>query len=177
MDREGASPRADDHPEAVMDDTLCRTMPAEESLALAENRSDRERSLHALHELELRAGSPAPGREAQWLGQVLHSLDTLEEMLATQHENSADCDSMLSDIQRDQPRLHNRVVQLRRDYRDLHEAVRRLHTQLEATPPDDIHFADVRQQLDRLATEIRYQRAREADLVYEAFNVDLGTGD
>jgi hypothetical protein len=159
-----------------MDDTLRRTASAESS-ALAENRSDRERSLHALHELELRAGSPAPGREAQWLGQVLRSLDALEEMLAAQHENSAERDSLLSEIQRDQPRLHNRVVQLRRDYRDLHEAVSRLHAHLEVTPPDDIHFGDVRQRLDRLATELRYQRAREADLVYEAFNVDLGAGD
>ena len=160
-----------------MDDTLSRTMPAEESPALEENRSDRERSLHALHELELRAGSPAPGREAQWLGQVLHSLGALEELLAVQYENSADGESMLSEIQRAQPRLHNRVVQLRRDSRDLHEAVRRLHRELEAAPLDDIHFADVRQRLDRLATELRYQRSREADLVYEAFNVDPGVGD
>jgi small-conductance mechanosensitive channel len=160
-----------------MDDTLRRTVPAEGSLALAENRSDRKRSLDALQELELRAGSPAPGREAQWLGQVLHSLDALEAVLAAQHENSADRDSMLSDIQRDQPRLHNRVVQLRRDYRDLHEAVSRFRAELETSRPDDIHFADVRQRLDRLATELRYQRAREADLVYEAFNVDLGAGD
>jgi small-conductance mechanosensitive channel len=160
-----------------MDDTLRRTTLPGDSLALAENRADREHSLLALHDLELRAGSPAPGREAQWLVQVLNALDALDEMLATQHENAADRDSILSDIQRDQPRLHNRVVQLRRDYRDLHEAVSRLRTQLEATPPDDVHFADVRQQLDRLATELRYQRAREADLIYEAFNVDLGAGD
>ena len=160
-----------------MDDTLRRTMLPDDSLALTANRTDRQRSLHALHELELRAGSPAPGREAQWLGQVLDALDALEEMLAAQHENSADGDSMLSEIQRDQPRLHNRVVQLRRDYRDLHAAVSRLHSQLEATPPEDINVVDVRQRLDSLATELRYQRAREADLIYEAFNVDLGAGD
>ena len=160
-----------------MDDTLRRTEMPGDSVALAENRADRERSLHALQELEFRAGSPAPGREGQWLGQVLRALDALEEMLAIQHENSAEEGSILSDIQRDQPRLHNRVVQLRRDYRDLHEAVSRLHAQLESTPPDRLHFADVRQQLDRVATELRYQRAREADLIYEAFNVDLGAGD
>ncbi len=160
-----------------MDDTLRRTPLPGDSTALAENRTDREHSLHALQTLELRAGSPAPGREAEWLRHVRDALDVLERMLATQHENSADDDSILSDIQRAQPRLHNRVVQLRRDYRDLNEAVTRLHTQLEATPPDEIHFADVRQRLDRVATELRYQHAREADLIYEAFNVDLGAGD
>lgn len=160
-----------------MADTLRHTTLPDDSVALAENRTDRQRSLQALQELELRAGSPAPGREAEWLGQVLHALDALEKMLATQHQNSADDASILSDIQREQPRLHNRVVQLRRDYHDLHEAVTRFRTELEATPPDEIHCADVRQQLDRVATELRDQRAREADLIYEAFNVDLGAGD
>ena len=160
-----------------MDNTLRRTTLPDDSLALAENRADREHSLLALQELELRAGSPAPGRDAQWLAQVIHALDALETMLVTQYENSDDDDSILSAILRDQPRLHHRVVQLGRDYRDLHEAVSRLHTQLEASPPDKIHFAVVREQLDCLATDLRYQRAREADLVYEAFNVDLGAGD
>jgi hypothetical protein len=177
MGREGATPSSTTSLEAAMDDTLRRTTLADDSVALAENRTDRERSLHALQELELRAGSPAPGREAQWLEQVLHALDTLETMLATQHQNSADDASILADIQREQPRFHNRVVQLRRDYHALHEAVSRLRTQLEAIPPDEIHSTDVRQRLDRVATELRYQRAREADLIYEAFNVDLGAGD
>jgi len=178
MGREGAPPsRSKTTPEAAMDDTLRRATLPDDSLALAENRTDRERSLHALQELELRAGSPAPGREAEWLSQVLRALDALETMLAAQHQNSADDASILSDIQRDQPRLHNRVVQLRRDYRDLHEAVGRLRTELEATPPDEIRSADVRQRLDRVATELRYQRAREADLIYEAFSIDLGAGD
>lgn len=160
-----------------MDDTLRRTPLQGDSAALAENCTDRNHSLDALQELELRAGAPAPGREAEWLTHVVHALDALERMLATQHENSADDNSVLSEIQRTQPRLHNRVVQLRRDYRDLNESVTRLHTQLGATPPDEIHFADVRQRLDRVATELRYQHAREADLLYEAFNVDLGAGD
>ncbi len=167
MGREGASPNTDNDPEAAMADTLRRTTLPDDSVSLAENRTDGERLLDALQELELRAGSPAPAREAQWL----------QHMLAAQHENSADDASILSDIQRDQPRLHNRVMQLRRDNRDLNDAVTRLHTQLEATTPDAIHFADFRHRLDRVATELRYQRAREADLIYEAFNVDLGAGD
>jgi small-conductance mechanosensitive channel len=146
-------------------------------VSLAENVTDRERSLLALQELELCAGSPAPGREVRWLEQVLDALDVLGRMLAAQQENSADDASMLSDIQRDHPRLHNRVAQLRRSYRELHEAVTRLHDELAATAPDDMQFTDVRRRLDRIATELRYQRAREADLVYEAFTVDLGAGD
>jgi hypothetical protein len=160
-----------------MDHTLHRGTLADESLAVAENRLDRDRSLHALHELELRAGRPAPGREVEWLQQTLDALSALEAMVDNQQGNSSDADSTLSDIQRDEPRLHNRVVRLRRGYRNVHQAISRLRAQLEATPPAAVDITDVRQQLDRVATELRYQRAQEADLVYEAYNVDLGTGD
>jgi uncharacterized protein YlxW (UPF0749 family) len=160
-----------------MADTLHRSALPGDSVSLAGNRTDRERSLQALQVLELRAGSPAPGREVEWLSEVLGALDALEKMLASQRQNSADDASILSEIQRDEPRLHNRVVQLRRDYGELHEAVTRLQSRLRASRADEIHFVDVRQRLDRIATELRYQRAREADLIYEAFNVDLGAGD
>jgi hypothetical protein len=48
---------------------------------------------------------------------------------------------------------------------------------LDESEPDEIDVADVRRTLDQLGTELRYLRAREADLVYEAYTVDLGAGD
>jgi hypothetical protein len=160
-----------------MANTVHRSNRTDDTVALADNRTDRERSLHALHDLELQAGSAAPGREHDWLQDVLRALGSLEAVLATQHENSTGSDSMLSEIQRDEPRLHNRVVQLRRDYNDLRRAVSDLRMQLAIAPPDGLDVVDVRQRLDRLATELRLLRAREADLVYEAYNVDVGAGD
>jgi DNA repair ATPase RecN len=158
-----------------MDDTI--KTHTREAFALATSRADRNRSLDALHELELHAGSPSPGREQEWLRHACAALAALEQVLESQHTNSSDAESTLSDIERDEPRLRNRVVQLRRDYAALHAATRRLRAQLEVTPPSPGHIVDARQRLDRLATELRYQRAREADLVYEAYTVDLGAGD
>ena len=84
----------------------------------------------------------------------------------------------MSAVERDQPRLRRRVEELRqrsltiRD--DLTALSRRLHA-IDGT--DTIDSADIRQQLERIASEMRYQRARETDLVYEAYAVDLGEGD
>jgi hypothetical protein len=85
---------------------------------------------------------------------------------------------MLSDIEQEEPRLRNRVMQLRQHYSVLHRRVGELRSQLtDPTAPEGVDFTDVRRRLERLAAELRYQQAREADLVYEAYTVDLGAGD
>ncbi|HEX5094778.1 MAG TPA: hypothetical protein VFX21_02135, partial [Acidimicrobiia bacterium] len=69
------------------------------------------------------------------------------------------------------------IVQLRRQYRDLTDAVRDIRMVLDDSEPDAIDVPDIRRNLDQLATELRYLRGRETDLVYEAYTVDLGAGD
>jgi hypothetical protein len=124
------------------------------------SRADRERSLDALHALELHAGSAAPGREHDWLTDVRNAITTLEHALIIQEGNSAPGEGLLSAIEQDAPRLQRRVTELRQRYRAVQ---------------DDV--TDIRQKLERIASELRYQRARETDLVYEAYAVDLGEGD
>jgi hypothetical protein len=68
------------------------------------------------------------------------------------------------------------VVQLRRRHRELQLRVGELLSQLDELSTS-MDFADIRRRLERLAAELRYQQAREADLVYEAYTVDLGAGD
>jgi len=145
---------------------------------LATSRADRERSLDALHVLELHAGSAAPGREHEWLSGVRTAIATLERVLGQQQENAAPRESLLSNIERDEPRLQRRVKELRQRYRTIHDEVAALRERLDAADKDDaIDVTDIRQRFERLASELRYQRARETDLVYEAYAVDLGEGD
>ena len=142
------------------------------------SRADRQRSLDALHALELHAGSAAPGREQDWLTGVRDAITTLEQALALQEGNATPDEGLLSAVERDQPRLRRRVEELRQRSltirNDLTALSRRLHA-IDGT--DTIDSADIRQQLERIASEMRYQRARETDLVYEAYAVDLGEGD
>ena len=142
------------------------------------SRTDRERSLDALHALELHAGSAAPGREHDWLKEVHNAITTLERALGIQEGNSAPGEGLLSAAEQDAPRLRRRVADLRQRYRAIQDDVTALSRQLDAIKPaDTIDVTDIRQELERIASELRYQRARETDLVYEAYAVDLGEGD
>ena len=155
-----------------------RTLDTAQQEAIATNRADRKRSLDALHVLEFCAATAAPGRETYWLARVHAALEALEDALGEQEQNSAVSDSTLSDIEQEEPRLRNRAMQLRRRHRDLQLHVGELRSQLDdPTASESIDFTDTRRRLERLAAELRYQQAREADLVYEAYAVDLGAGD
>ena len=146
--------------------------------AVVTSRAHRDRSLDALHVLELHAGSAAPGREHEWLAGIRAAITTLEYALGQQQGNAAPDESLLSTVEREAPRLHRHVQELRQRYRAIHDEISSLRQQLDATEQTDtIDVSDIRQKLERLANELRYQRARETDIVYEAHAVDLGEGD
>jgi hypothetical protein len=141
---------------------------------LTTKRADRARSLDALQDVERRAGTPTPGREDAWLDDLRTSAFELEVALTVER---SDGNELFDDIERAEPRLHNRILQLRNQYRHLADAVHDVRVILEESESQGLDVADVRRTLDQLATELRYLRAREADLVYEAYTVDLGAGD
>src|SRR5437762_11666039 len=81
------------------------------------SKADRDRSLGAIHLLELYAGSAAPGRQVEWLAGIRVALESLRDALSDQAENSLAADRLLSAIGRDEPRLGPKIDQLRRRYR------------------------------------------------------------
>ena len=142
------------------------------------SQADRDRSLGAIHLLESYAGSAAPGRQQEWVAGIRVALESLRDALSDQAANSLAADSLLSALERDEPRLGPKIDQLRRRYRAVSDQIDTLVRELRTTvDPDAIDFTDIRQALDLLTTELRYQRARENDLVYEAYSLDLGEGD
>jgi len=141
-------------------------------------RADQDRTLAAMHELEAALGAAAPGRESSWRAAVLAALIVLDEATDDEYANATDPDSLLSDIKRTQPRLRTRVRGLRTQYEHLRRTITAMR--LELAKPDDevIDYADIRQRLAWLLTALRHQRARESDLIYEAYydayDTDLG---
>lgn len=130
---------------------------------------DLDRTLAAMHALEEALGAAAPGRQQDWQEAVLGALAVLDEATTEEAANAERPDSLLSDIARTQPRLRNRVRGVRLQYGQLRDALRGLREELgtRAWPGSDA--ADVRQRLGWLLTSLRYQRARESDLIYEAY--------
>lgn len=136
---------------------------------LEARRVDQDRTLVAVHQLEGALASAAPGREGLWRNQVIATLAVLDEATAEEDENAGSLDSLLSDIKRTQPRLRTRVRGLRAQYRQLRHSIASLRRELEEAGDADPDFADIRQRLAWLLTALRHQRARESDLIYEAY--------
>lgn len=133
-------------------------------------RVDHDRTLVAMHQLEAALGAAAPGREASWRTGVLAALVDLDEATDDEYISAGEPDSLLADIKRTQPRLRTRVRGLRNEYAHIRHTITAMRTEL-AKPEADIEtdYADIRQRLTWLLTALRHQRARESDLIYEAY--------
>ena len=140
--------------------------------------ADQDRTLAAMHDVEDALGAAAPGRESSWRAEVLEALAVLDDATAEEYTNATKPDSLLSDIKRTQPRLRTRVRGLRTQYEQVRQTIISVRAELAKPDDDGTDVADVRQRLAWLLTALRHQRARESDLIYEAyyeaFRTDLG---
>jgi hypothetical protein len=145
-----------------------RFTPAQRQ-GLEASRTGHERTLVAMHQLEAALEAAANGREAPWRADVVEALGVLSRATREESENAALPDSLLSDMARNQPRLRNRVRGVRTQYRNLREAIEGLQRELEQQDLASPDVADLRQRLAWIVTALRHVRARESDLIYEAY--------
>ncbi|MBO0817425.1 MAG: hypothetical protein J2P30_20040 [Actinobacteria bacterium] len=136
---------------------------------VGERTADQDRTLAAMHQLEAALGAAAPRREQAWNNEVRRTLGILGEAAREEADNAAQPDSLLSDIARTQPWLRNRVRGLRIHYRQLRDAIAALQDELGAAAGQAVDFTDIRQRLAWVLAGLRHQRARESDLIYEAY--------
>jgi hypothetical protein len=141
------------------------------------SRTDRQRSLDAMHVLESMAGSAATGREQAWRTEVVAALLALSDAIAEQQLSYDDPAGLLAELAVEHPRLRTWIRQLRRQWHDLAATTTALADRLSEADDAAWNPADVREQLRWLMTALHHHRAREADLVFEALTVDLGVGD
>jgi hypothetical protein len=134
-----------------------------------ERQANQDRTLVAMQQLEAALGAAAPRREQAWRNQVRTALGVLGEAARDEAENAAQPDSLLSDIARTQPWLRNRVRGLRIHYGQLRDNIAALHGELDAPAGPVVDFTDIRQRLSWVLAGLRHQRARESDLIYEAY--------
>jgi hypothetical protein len=132
-------------------------------------RTDQDRTLAAMRRLEEALETAAPGREMAWRDEVLAALAVLDEATAQEDGNAARPDSLLADIRRTQPRLRPRVRGVQVQYGQLRDRIAALRHELGGDGEQFTDFADVRQRVASLLTAFRHLRARESDLIYEAY--------
>lgn len=151
------------------------TEPAEPShdRAVEASRSDRDRTLHAIHRLETSLGTAA-GAET-WLPDVATYLAALEAAMHDERDEMARPDALLAMIHAEHPRRFGpRIRNLYHQYDDIMRQVASLRAQLTERRGGEPDAGDLRQRCGWLTTALRHCRALQTDLVYEALEFDLG---
>ena len=143
-----------------------------------EGRSERVRILMATHRVEASLTAPAPARESQWKDQVYQSLMLLRASLREASQRGESAGGLIADLKSVGERYYHRVGRLQQEF---DEMIRRCDATIEHLDSqgqeETIDYADIRQRVTWLLTSLKHHQAREADLVFEAYGLDIGIGD
>ena len=121
----------------------------------------------------MRRALDAPlGAGPRWLARFGDELDGLCDALAEHILETEGLHGVLGEIEGQAPRLAREVSRLRTEHAVLAAGCLRLRARLGGAPSP----RDVRRRARRLVARFERHRHRGADLVYEAFGVDLGGG-
>jgi hypothetical protein len=153
-------------------------MPEDQDLTAALHAArQRRKTLHdTLVHLEEALSSPAAGRIPGWTATVLKELyevrDAFEQhILVTEQE-----DGLYDEILERAPRLAGNVRRLRDEHPEIREGIQANLDRLEHTEigTDGWPLDQARDDLQRFIGSVIRHRQRGADLVWEAYNVDIG---
>jgi hypothetical protein len=142
---------------------------------LAETARRRADLHHALVAVEQAISSPAIGRESDWTKDVLRQLQDLGHTIVEHIEITERTGGLYEEIGQKAPRLAGKVERLREEHPELRDATTALVAKLETTPIGDTwDLGDARDEIQRLLGRIVRHRQLGADLVWEAYNLDIG---
>ena len=144
--------------------------------ALGEARKRRQTLHDAIVQLEMAISSPAAGRAPDWATQVTKAVvgvrDAFEQHVIVTEKPGG----LYEEIIQRAPRLAGTVKRLQDEHPTITESVTALVERLDAGevesdawPPDN-----ARNDLQRLIGAVVRHRQKGADLVWEAYNVDIG---
>jgi hypothetical protein len=146
------------------------------SRALHEAR-ERRKTLHdSLVHLEEAISSPAAGRIPAWTGTVLKEMGEVREAFAQHVLVTEKPDGLYDEILQRAPRLEGNVRRLREEHPEIVKSIEETTTRLEHVDVgmDAWPLDAARDDLQRLMGSVIRHRQRGADLVWEAYNVDIG---
>jgi hypothetical protein len=133
----------------------------------------------ALSGLEIAIAAPTPGRVEEWTAGVRDALGVLEEVWTRHIVETEAPGAFLDEVVEAAPRLAKPAQRLRSEHDEILSVILDMHAQLQATgeQPDADEWANrMRSVLTSLLVALARHRQRGADLVYEAYAVDIGGG-
>jgi hypothetical protein len=151
--------------------------PNEElSNALSEARQHRKTLHDSLVHLEESISSPAAGRIPEWTQAVLKEMVEVRDAFAQHVIVTEKPDGLYDEILERAPRLEGNVRRLREEHPEIVKGIEETITRLEHVDigMDAWPLDTARDDLQRFIGSVIRHRQRGADLVWEAYNVDIG---
>jgi hypothetical protein len=141
---------------------------------LHEARTHRAGIRDAIGRVERSLASPAASRYETWAKELADELDELDAALDLHIATTEAPGGLLDEVLHEVPRLAHRVAVLRDD----HERLRQLLAETrDALPRSADQVPAARDRALTLLDAVSRHRHLGADLVYEAYNVDMEGGD
>jgi len=149
--------------------------PTEVTPTLAETARRRADLHHALVTVEAATSSPALGREGDWTKDVIRELQDLSHTIEEHVEVTERPEGLYDEIRGLAPHLASKVERLREEHPELRDATTALIAKLETTRVGEAwELGAARDEVQRLLGRIVRHRQQGADLVWEAYNLDIG---
>ncbi len=146
-----------------------------ESVGVDELRAQRDDMAHAMARVEAALAAPDAGRRDAWVAAVVRTLVILQVELEEHVESTEDQDSgFFGQVVDHAPHLVPAVKKLTAEHVDMAAGIARCKV-LATSSGDDV--TEARDETLRLLGLFSRHRSRDANLAYDAFNIDLSTGD
>jgi hypothetical protein len=131
-------------------------------------------ALHdALVRLETEISSPGRGREGEWAGDVTKALANLHVAFDEHIEATERPGGLYEEILENSPRLAGQVRRLQDEHPTIRDAIDEAIERVSG-PIDDEDLDEIRDGLQLMMGHVVKHRQRGADLVWEAYNLDIG---
>lgn len=131
-----------------------------------------------MDDLERALAAAASGRTLAWSESVREALERVDHAFAHHVTVTEAPDGLLAEVVEEAPRLAHRVTSIKADHVTIEDAVRQLLKSVSTHPPvEPDEVVDITDGALDVLGRIVQHRHLGADLVYQAFNVDIDACD
>jgi hypothetical protein len=132
----------------------------------------------AIDRLEAALAEPASGREPAWQALALRACREVGEALVEHHTPDELPGGLYAETDITRPTLVRRMERCQREHAALVQQVRSIASRLDNPPADQqLDVGEIRRRAAVLLAALKHHLAHEADLIFETFSTDIGTGD
>lgn len=129
----------------------------------------------ALVDVEEATSSPAIGREEEWARDVVERLTKLRETIEEHIEVTERAEGLYDEILNKAPRLSDKIDHLKQEHPVMRDGISEILAKLRTNPVGTTwSLQEARDELRQMLGRVVRHRELGADLVWEAYNLDIG---